>query len=261
VSDATGLSSASGGNILEPVSLVAIGFLEKGDNSPTEVLPLSRGEILGALLIEPADLLVHLVVHSFLPGSADSVLDVIAVIPLVPSKMVEADKEALDPFLGRLLAPESVVVALLHLAPLLGEQTFEEILPADERLRLGTLLHVFILKVINWEEATAPSVEVVNQGPVNVRVGFSVDHVGDQLVHASIPDIVGSFGLATEHVGGVLRGTATRAFIIVLIFPLDQSGANPTVGRRMLSDPTAPAGFKGGNSFCTRFPIDGVFGS
>jgi len=43
-----GLSSASGGHILEPMSLVSIRFLEEGDNGPAEVLPLSRGENLGA---------------------------------------------------------------------------------------------------------------------------------------------------------------------------------------------------------------------
>jgi len=46
-----GLSSAGGGHILEPMSLVSVRFLEEGDNGPTEVLPLSRGEILGAGLV------------------------------------------------------------------------------------------------------------------------------------------------------------------------------------------------------------------
>jgi len=37
------LSSASGGHVLEPMSLVSIRFLEEGDNGPSEVLPLGRG--------------------------------------------------------------------------------------------------------------------------------------------------------------------------------------------------------------------------
>jgi len=57
-SKATGLSSVGGGHILEPLSLVAIRFLEEGDNGSSEVLPLGRGEILGAGLVELADLLV-----------------------------------------------------------------------------------------------------------------------------------------------------------------------------------------------------------
>jgi len=135
------LSSASGGHILEPVSLVAIGFLEEGDNGPSEVLPLSRGEILGAGLVELADLLVEFVVHSFLASSADAVFDVVAVVPLIPGEVVEADKQALDPSLGRLPTPQRVVVALLDLAPLLGQEAFKEVLPADERLGLGGLLN------------------------------------------------------------------------------------------------------------------------
>jgi len=94
------LSSASGGHILKPMSLVSIGFLEEGDNGPSEVLPLRRGEILGAGLVKLADLLVELVVHSFLAGSADTVLDVVVVVPLIPGKVVETYKQSFDPPLG-----------------------------------------------------------------------------------------------------------------------------------------------------------------
>ena len=94
------MSSAGGGYILEPMSLVSIRFLEEGDNGPSEVLPLSRGEILGAGLVELADLLVEFVVHSFLVSSADAVFDVVAVVPLIPGEVVEADKQAFDPPLG-----------------------------------------------------------------------------------------------------------------------------------------------------------------
>jgi len=56
-------------------------------------------------LVELADLLVEFVVHSFLEGSTDAVFDVVAVVPLIPGKVVEADKQAFDPSLGRLPAP------------------------------------------------------------------------------------------------------------------------------------------------------------
>jgi len=46
VSKVTGLSSAGGGYILDPMSLASVRFLKEGDNGPTEVLPLGRGEIL-----------------------------------------------------------------------------------------------------------------------------------------------------------------------------------------------------------------------
>jgi len=131
VGEATGLSSAGGGHILEPMSLVAIRFLEEGDNGPMEVLPLGRGEILGAGLAKLADLLVEFVVYSFLAGSADTVL-VVAVVPLIPSWVVEANVQAFDPLLGRLPTPLRIAVALLDLAPLFGQETFKEVLPADE---------------------------------------------------------------------------------------------------------------------------------
>jgi len=74
------------------MSLVSIRFLEEGDNGPAEVLPLCRGEILGAGLAQLTDLLVEFVVHSCLAGSTDLVLDFIVVIPLIPGKVVEVDK-------------------------------------------------------------------------------------------------------------------------------------------------------------------------
>jgi len=51
-------------------------------------------------LVELTDLLVEFVVHSFLAGSADAVLDVIAVVPLILGKVVEVDKQAFDPLPG-----------------------------------------------------------------------------------------------------------------------------------------------------------------
>ena len=84
----------------------------------------SRVEILGAFLVQLADLLVEFVIHSFLTGALDTELDVIAVLPLIPGQMVEADKQTFGPLLGGPFFLEGVVVALLDMAPLLGEQTF-----------------------------------------------------------------------------------------------------------------------------------------
>jgi len=44
--------------------------------------------------------LVEFVVHSFLAGLTDTVFDIIAVVPLIPGKVVEVDKQAFDPSLG-----------------------------------------------------------------------------------------------------------------------------------------------------------------
>jgi len=122
------------------MSLVSIRFLQEGDDGPTEVLPLSRWEILGAGLVELTDLLDEFVVHSFLAGSMDTVFDTVAVVPLIPGKVVEVDKQAMDPSLGRLPTPQRVVVVLLDLAPLLGQEAFKEILPVYKQLGLGSLL-------------------------------------------------------------------------------------------------------------------------
>jgi len=134
------------------------------------VLLLGRGEVLGAGLVELADLLVEFVVHSFLAGSTDTVFDVVAVVPLIPGRVVEANKQAFDPPLGRLPTPQRVVVTLLDLAPLLGQEAFKEILPANERLGLGNLLDFCFRKIIVGEKAVAPPGEVLEEGSLQFRV-------------------------------------------------------------------------------------------
>jgi len=51
-------------------------------------------------LVELTALLVKFVVHSFLVGVADTVLDIVAVAPLIPGKVAETDKQAFDPLRG-----------------------------------------------------------------------------------------------------------------------------------------------------------------
>jgi len=194
MSEATGLSSASGGHILEPMSLVSIRFLEEGDDGPAEVLPLRRGEILRARLVQLADCLIKFVVHSFLTGLADAVLDVILVVPLIPGKVVEANKQAFDPSLGRLPTPQGVVVALLDLAPLLGQEAFKEVLPADEGLGLGCLPDFGFCEVVARGEATAPPGQVLEKGLLKVRMGFGLRKIGRELGHAFRPHLIGALG-------------------------------------------------------------------
>ena len=181
-------------------------------------------------MIQLADRLVEFVVHSFLPGSADSVLDVIAVVPLVPGQVVKASEQASDPPLGRLPAPEGVVVALLELAPLLGEETFKEILPAYVGLGLSCLSDFLILEVIKGQETSAPAVEVVKKGMLQVGVSSGIHQVSGELGHALGPDIIGSFSLALQHMGCVFRGIAPGTLVIILILPLHKGGAYSTVG-------------------------------
>jgi len=174
------------------MSLVSIRFLEEGDDGPAEVLPLSRGEILRAGLVELADRLVEFMVHSFLTGSADAVLDVVAVVPLIPGQVVEANKQALDPPLGRLPAPQGIVVALLDLAPLLGQEAFKEILPANEGLGLGCLPDVGFCEVVARGESTAPPGQVLEKGLLEIWMGFGLHKIGRELGHAVRPHLIGT---------------------------------------------------------------------
>ena len=173
---------------------------------------------------------------------------------------MKASEQAFDPPLGRLPAPEGVVVALLELAPLLGEETFKEILPAYVGLGLSCLSDFLILEVIKGQETAAPAVEVVKKGMLQVGVSSGIHQVSGELGHALSPDIIGSFSLALQHMGCVFRGIAPGTLVIILILPLHKGGAYSTVGRGMLGDPPAPAGLQSRHSIRAGFPVNGIFG-
>jgi len=194
-----------------------------------EGLPLGRGEILGAGLTELADLLVEFVVHSILMGVTDTMLGIVAVVPLVPGKVVEADKQAFDLSLGRLPSPQRVVVELLDLAPLLGQEAFKEILPACERLGLGSLLDFCFLKVIAGEEAVVPPRQVLEKGLLQVWLGSGLHQTSCELGHACRPNLVGSLCLASQNMGRVLRCITPGTLVIILVLPFHQSGAHSTI--------------------------------
>jgi len=156
-----------------------------------------KGKCNQAGLVQLADLLVKFVVHSFLAGSTDTVFDIVAVVPLIPGKVVEADKQAFDPLLCRLPTPQRVVVTLLDLAPLLGQETFKEIFPADERLGLDGLLDFCFRRVIVGEKAAAPPGEVLEKGSLQFWVSSGLHQIRGELGHAFRPDLVGSLSLTT----------------------------------------------------------------
>jgi len=147
-------------------------------------------------------------------------------------KVVEADKQAFDPPLGQLLTstPQRVVVALLDLAPLLGQEAFKEILPADERLGLGNLLDFCFRKVIVGEKAMAPPGEVLEKDSLQIRVSSGPHQISGELGHAFQPNFIGSLSLASQDMGRVFRGIASGTLVIILVLPFHECGAHATIG-------------------------------
>ena len=62
-------------------------------------------------------------------------LDLVAMVPLIPCQVVELNEESPGPVLARLPQVFLVVVPLLEVFPRLGEEPFEKVLPADGGLR------------------------------------------------------------------------------------------------------------------------------
>jgi len=171
-------------------------------------------------------------------------LDLVPMFPLIPGEVVELDEETLGPAFARFPGVVPVVVALLEVPPGGGEKAFQQIPPANGRLRGGGTVDCLLLEVREGESAVAPPVEVGEQGLLDAGVGVAFLKVGSQLNDAFIPHIIGTFGHAPKHMGGVFRNPAPRASVIVLVFPFDEGCAQATVGGSMFSNPTRRAGCK-----------------
>jgi len=102
----------------------------------------------------------------------------------------------------------------------------------------------------------APPVEVGEQGLLDAGVGVSFLKVGSQLKDTFIPHIIGTFGHAPKHMGGVLGNSAPMASVTILVFPLDEGCAHATVGRSMYSNPTPPGRLQSLHAGGTGVPVN-----
>jgi len=153
---------------------------------------------------------------------------------------MELDKETLGPAFARLPGVVPMVVALLELPPGGGERAFQQILPADGRLRGGGTVNFILLEVGEGEGTVVPPLEVGEQGLLDSGVGVGFLNVGSQLENAFIPHFIGTFGRAPKHMGGVFWDSTPRASVVVLVFPFDKGCPHATVGGSMFSNPTPP---------------------
>jgi len=179
--------------------------------------------------IETLDLMVESAFHAKVTIAIDGVLDVVAMFPLIPGQVMELDEETLGPALARFPAVVPVVVALLELTPRGGEKALQQVLPADGGLRCGGPVDCIVLEVGKSEGTVAPPVEVGEQGRLNAGVGVGLLKVGRQLINAFVPHIIGTFGSAPKHMGGVLGSAAPGALIVILIFPKDEGLAHAAI--------------------------------
>jgi len=151
---------------------------------------------------------------------------------------VELDEEALGPAFAWFSAVVPVVVALLELPPGGREKAFQQILPADGRLRGGGTVDCSILEVGEGESTVAPLVEVGEQGLLDAGMGVGLLKACSQLKDAFIPHFIGTFGRAPKHMCSVFGNSAPRASVIILVFPFDEGDAHTTVGGSLFSNPT-----------------------
>jgi len=215
-----------------------------------------RGEVGVGLGIEMLNLVVESAFHVKVSSLVRIMLDIIPMFPLIPGEVVELDKETLGPAFARFPGVVSVVVVLLELPPGGGEKAFQQILPANGRLRGGGTVDCLLWEVGEGKSAVAPPVEVGEQGLLGAGVGVGFLKVGRQFEDAFIPHFIGTFGRAPKHMGSVFRNSTPRASVIILVFPFDEGGAHAAVGGSMFSNPTPPGRLQSLHADGTSVPIN-----
>ena len=118
----------------------------------------------------------------FLTRAVGAVEGVIAELPLVVGKVVDLSEEPNDPGSSSVLfLPAEVIVALLNDGPILGRNSFQEVLPADLVLTGDTNLDIGDpMGGILWCLLMSPGVQSGHDGGMDV--GISV-HFGQVFVH------------------------------------------------------------------------------
>jgi hypothetical protein len=117
-------------------------------------------------------------------------------IPLGPGKGVETSKDTFHPALtSSVVDQESIVVVLLNNTPLLGRETFQEVLPSDLVLSTNCLSNFHGTERRNGQWLLETKLlEAMGDGSLDRRVGLLKVHVVFQLVNVFIPGSVGIFG-------------------------------------------------------------------
>ena len=110
-------SLLGGCDIAEPVLFERQWLVENSWHGQSEMVPLSRWQVGASLGIEPHDLGVETLLHSEVPPAICFVFHMVAMLPLIPCKVVELNKETFGPSLARFAESFLVVVALLELSP------------------------------------------------------------------------------------------------------------------------------------------------
>ena len=103
--------------IEEPVLLVSDGFLEEPDEVDGILVFVARKKVIAMSGEKSSDLVVHCCDGFLDTGLGNAGLDLVAVAPLLPCKVMELSEEALDPFAAGLADLVLTVVIVLQLAP------------------------------------------------------------------------------------------------------------------------------------------------
>ena len=113
-------------------------------------------------------------------------LDLVAMVPLIPCQVVELNEESPGPALARLPQVFLVVVPLLEMFPRLGEESFKKILPADGGLRRDDVINIIIFKVGKGEGTMAPSMETGQERSLDSRMSARLLEICSKLYDAFI---------------------------------------------------------------------------
>ena len=153
-----------GKNIAKPVALVGVGLLKQFDKSEAKVVAEGRREMAAVIKIHIANVVIEGTVGGVVARSKDTMLDGVAVVPLVPGQVMQLNEQALGPAFGRLAATFGIVMVLLQLSPLRRHKALKQVLPANGGLGLHRFGHIGIIKGNFRQLGLAPTGEIRKNG-------------------------------------------------------------------------------------------------
>ena len=202
----------SGIDVGPPGLLVVERAAEKGSEVERVTIPVGGGQFMHVVEQLLGDFPMKKFCGGSVVGLGNLCVDLVAVVPLFPSQVVQVHQHAFDPSTAGLTRLGLLEVAVLDLLPGFGCRSFKEVEPAYLVLLAdGDADFGFTCEGINGS-LVAPSSETVHQGLPDGWVGLDLGEVVVEALDAFVEEEVGAVAVTSLDVGCGFHGAgASRA--------------------------------------------------
>jgi hypothetical protein len=184
-------------------------------------------------------------------------LDLVPVIPQVPSDFPQLDNQRRGPILASIPTTEPKEVSLLNARPFNGDASFKECQPGDAILSRDGLKEAWHIRLSRRERlGGAPFSETLNDPMHNVLCRVHFLHPVAKRRHQQSPNEEDGRFLALPDVPQILGKRAAGAVGCGLLLPANEHGTDGAESRCVFRDPAAASERKTGQSGSTSVPVD-----